>query len=204
MQIFSDESWFPDQTIQTVCFLWWEKQALDALRISLLKHQNAKNIADLKRSKVRAKKWLLQAAMDVCMIIEKRQWKHIGWISVFVWNDVIDLYNQWMELFQNRYNQTHHPITFFPDKNLTLQWHTERHQFSNDKRFLDIVPVTLRTEPLWVIPDLFAWMVREAIQRPAVFSGDPTIITYKPDKYKVMMRQQGSSLLSFFQFYQAW
>jgi hypothetical protein len=202
MQIFSDESGFPDQTIQTVCFLRWDKQALDSLRINLLKHHNIYTNSNLKRSKIRAKKSLLQAALNICLIIQTWQLQNKCWITVFVWNDVRYLYRKGMIFFQEHYNKSNKLISFFPDKNLTLQWHTMNHQFVDDKRFLNIMPVTLSNETLWVIPDLFAGMVREAMQRPDLFTSDPAQIAYKPDKYKVMVRQQGSSLLSFFQFFQ--
>lgn len=172
------------------------------LRISLLKYMNDNDVIDLKRSKIRAKKSLLQATLDICLIIEQWKLKCSGWILVFVWDNVVHLYNQGMNIFQEKHNTQKQLISFFPDKNLTLQWHTNKHQFINDNRFLCITPVTLRTEQLWVIPDLFAGMVREAMQRPELFSTNPDMIHHKPDKYKVMVRQQWSSLLSFFQFYQ--
>jgi hypothetical protein len=202
MELYSDESGFPDREIQTVCFLRWEKKSLDLLRISILKYIQDNKITDLKRSKIRAKKSLLQATLDICTLIETWKKKSQWWILVFAWNDVVYLYNQWMNLFQEKCNTKNQLISFFPDKNLTLQWHSDKHQFINDNRFLSIMPVTLRHEPIWVIPDLFAGMVREAMQRPELFSTAPHLISHKPDKYKVMARQQWSSLLSFFQFYQ--
>lgn len=203
MHIFSDESWFPDQSLQTVCFLRWEKTDLDALRISVIKHQEMSGTGNLKRSKIRAKKNLLHATLDICEIVNTWQKKHHGGVMVFIWDNVSHLYTKWIECFYDRWNKNKQLISFFPDKNLTLQRHTRNHQFIHDKRFLHITPVTLRHEPLWVIPDLFAGMVREARQRPDLFSMDPVLISYKPDQYKVMIRQQWSSLLSSFQFYQA-
>lgn len=186
--VYTDESWFPDHTWQTVGAVRWSSEACAALRASIVKILDEFALPSLKRSTIRAKKKRYRCALSVldAVAVRTRESRNQG-VMIVSWTSVEVLYTQ---LFANLPAWDDSWFHFYPDKNLTLQWHTSQHMFQMDKRFLSIEPVRLITEPLIIVADMLAWMAREATERPALFAKkNLSDIPYLPDAHKVALRQ---------------
>ncbi len=187
IHVYADESWFPDHTIQTVGIVWWSKEACDELRCKINEISATYNAPDTKWSKIRAKKRLFLCAKELLLCGYERSQSTWGvWITVYTWWSVQELYKKFFDEMTTSWSTW---FCFYPDKNLTLKRHTEKHIFTHDKRFLRIQPILMRDEPLLILADLLAGMYREYAERPEVFLQAKNPISYMPDFYKVALRR---------------
>lgn len=193
MHVYSDESWFPDHEVQTVWFVYGTATNCALLTSSIWEILEQYNCSLVKRSKIRAKKQLFSCAGAILWQTKERLWQYTNcWILVTAKGTV---YEQYRDFFDYLWKTNKGLFYFFPDKNLALQWHTKQHLFSWDDRFLEIQPVQTTTTPLLIVADLLSGMLREAKERPEIFKNDISLISYKPDYYKVLLRKNYHSLL---------
>lgn len=185
IHIYTDESWFPDHAIQTLAIIRWSAAHCTQLRTNIDAILAIHNCFGMKRSKIRAKKRFFHCAQQI--IEEIDTWKRHSnerWVCLYTWWNVMDLYHLF---FADMSQKGHTDFSFFPDKNLTLKWHTKQHAFTWDDRFVQVTPVLARHESLIIGADLLAGMYREAHERPEVFKKDMLSSAYLPDVYKVAL-----------------
>lgn len=190
IHVYSDESWFPDHEVQAVAAIFGTQEACSVLRETLMRIIFHHNAWWIKRSKIRAKKHFLAAAKEIFFAMYDRIHMPNQWIYVLTTHNVSLAYQK---LFDHLHEIWYDQFVFYPDKNLTLQWHTNNHLFTGDERFARIIPMTVAQEPLFLIPDLLAWLVRESTERPVLTKIWST--EYTPDRYKQALRQVGKGLL---------
>ncbi len=192
IHVYSDESWFPDHKVQTVWFVYGSWSDCKQLASTVTKICEQYDCPSVKRSKIRAKKQLFSCADAILWQATQRLSEHKN--RGMLVTSKGDIYHQYKSFFEYLKEIGKWLFSFFPDKNLTLQWHKEQHLFSWDVRFLEIQPVQMNNAPLLIVADLLAGMVREAKERPDTFKSDLSLVLYKPDYYKVALRKKHHAL----------